>query len=271
VRFFMGLPLLLAASSDEDMDAMVETDVAGLEASIKELPGVLGCVVLPNPDGSPAEIQAFTEAGISSDEVQAVIHERAGELGLQGALGQVFVMALEAEAHPRDDESLQRAAELAEQEARARGPLGVLHALGTLHSLVESSPEGATPPLNMSRLPFHSVRLGSSTWGAEAEVTLEVEGRDVVGRATGDKSPHGLPVVAQATLDAVGQMASGCRFHLVGASLISTMGRDAVVVVVREPSVGEGLGAALVRSSPVAEVAVRATLDAVNRRLAAAR
>lgn len=250
---------------------MVDTDLARLESSIKELPGVLGCVVLPNPDGSPAEIQAFTEAGISSDEIQTAIQERAGERGLGDALGQVFVMALEAEAHPRDDESLQRAAELAEQDARARGPLGVLHALGTLHSLVESSPEDATPPVSVTRVPFRSVTLGSSTWAAEAEVTLEFEGRDVVGRATGDKSPHGLPVIAQATLDAIGQMLAGCHFDLVGASLISTMGRDAVVVVVREPSVGEGLGAALVRGSPIAEVAVRATLDAVNRRLSAGR
>jgi hypothetical protein len=253
------------------MDAMVDTDLAGLEASIKELPGVLGCVVLPNPDGSPAEIQAFTEAGISNDEIQSAIQERAGERGLDGALGQVFVLALEAEALPRDDESLQRAAEIAEQEARARGPLGVLHALGTLHSLVQSSPEDAIQPVSMGRPPFRSVTLGSSTWAAEAEVTLAHEGREVVGRATGDKSPHGLPVIAQATLDAVAQMAPGCHFELVGASFISTMGRDAVVVVVREPSFGDGLGAALVRGSPVPEVAVRATLDAINRRLSAER
>jgi hypothetical protein len=254
------------------MKTMVDTDLAGLESSIRELPGVLGCVVLPNPDGSPAEIQAFTEAGISTDEVQHAIHERAGERGLGGALGQVFVMALEAEPHARDDESLERAAELAEQEARARGPLGVLHALGTLHSLVESPPaaEAAAPPAR--RPHFRGVTLGLSTWASEAEVTLELEGRAVIGRATGHKTPHGLPVIAEATLNAVMQMVdSGAGFELVGASLISTMGRDAVVVVVRDPSVGEGLGAALVRSSPVAEVAVRATLDAVNRRLAAVR
>ena len=253
------------------MKTMVDTDLAGLESSIKELPGVLGCVVLPNPDGTPAEIQAFTEAGVSSDEIQSAIAERAGARGVEGAPGQVFVMALEAEAHARDDESLQRVAELAEQEARARGPLGVLHALGTLHSLVESGPVAGPSAAPTSRPPFRSVTLGSSTWASEAEVRLEMEGRDVVGRATGDKSPHGLPVIAEATLDAVMQMNSACSFELVGASLISTMGREAVVVIVREPSAGEGLGAALVRSSPVAEVAVRATLDAVNRRLSVPR
>jgi hypothetical protein len=226
---------------------MADQDLYAFEAAVKQMPGVLGCVVLPNPDGTPAEIQAFTEAGLSSDEVQSAIHERAGERGLDSALGQVFVMALEAEAHARDDESLMRAAELAEQEARARGPLGVLHALGTLHSLVETSPEVASSAPRTGRPPFRSDTLVSTAWASEAEVTLELEGRDVVGRATGDKTPHGLPVIAEATLDAVKQLGDDCSFDLVGASLISTMGRDAVVVVVREPSALEGLGAALVR------------------------
>lgn len=250
---------------------MADADLTELESSIKQLPGVLGCVVLPNPDGTPAEIQAFTRSGTPSNEIERSIHATAGERGLGDALGQVFVLTLEADAHLNDHETLQRAAELAEQEARARGPLGVLHALGTLHSLVESGPDVGPSALPSGRPPFRRVILASSTWTAEAEVTLGPPGRDVVGRATGEKTAHGLQVIAEATLNAAMQLVTGCEFQLLGASLVSCLGREAVVVLVREEAYGESLGAALVRNTPVTEAGVRATLDAINRRLSVER
>jgi hypothetical protein len=243
---------------------MADSQLAELEASIKELPGVLGCVVLPNPDGSAAEIQAFTAAGVAGDEIEHSIHAAVGDRGLGETLGQVFVLGLESDDQA-GDEDLVRAAELAEQEARARGPLGVLHALGTLHSLAESTPDGGPTGLGSGRPPFRRVVLATTAWTSEAEVTL---GADVVGRARGEKTPHGLKVIAQATLDAAMQLVPDTELEVAGASMISCFGREAVVVLVTESAFGESLGAALVRNAPVTEAAVRATLDAVNRRLA---
>jgi hypothetical protein len=247
---------------------MADVDLARLESTIKQLPGVLGCVVLPNPDGSPAEIQAFTSADAAGDEVERSIIAEAEGFGVSDSVGQVFVLALEADAHLGDREALERAAEMAEQEARSKGPLGVLHALGTLHSLAESTPDDISVSPSTARTPFRRVILASSTWTAEAQVTLGRAGSDVVGRATGAKTPYGLQVIAEATLQAVHQLGGACEFRLRGASLVSCFGREAVVVLVEEERTGETLGSALVNDAPVGEAAVRATLDAVNRRIA---
>ncbi len=104
-------------------------------------------------------------------------------------------------------------------------------------------------------------------WHSEAEVALGPEGRQVLGQATGDKTPHGLQVLAQATLEAASALAGGTRIELKGASLVDVFGREAVLVVVQVEDGPETLGAALLRDGPVSEAAVRATLDALNRRL----
>jgi hypothetical protein len=245
---------------------MAQADPSQLESSIKRLPGVLGCVVLANPDGSPAEVQAFTRAGADRESIEGAILDEARSRGLSGGLGQVFIFELEAESSFGDRESLERAAEMAEQEARSKGPLGVLHALGTLHSLAESAPDEPvkTPT---ERVPFRRVRVSSSSWSSEAEVILGGEKREVTGTASGEKSAHGLTVVAEATLQAAAQIVPDRAFELVDIALVSPLEREAVLVLVREEGTSEMLGAALVRSTPVTEAAVRATLDAVNRRL----
>jgi hypothetical protein len=111
------------------------------------------------------------------------------------------------------------------------------------------------------------VLLSSTTWRTEAEVALGPEGEQVTGQATGEKTPHGLSVLAQAALDAAAQLATGVAFELRGASLVNTFGREAVLVVVQVGDAPETIGAALVQDGPVTEAAVRATLDAINRRL----
>jgi hypothetical protein len=92
------------------------------------------------------------------------------------------------------------------------------------------------------------------------------EDANFVGRASGDKTPHGLKVLGEATLEAVGKIMGDTRFSFEGASLVNILGREAVMVLVRLDEL-ETVGAALVREAPVTEAAVRATLDAVNRRL----
>ncbi|CAN5686182.1 hypothetical protein BH24ACT26_BH24ACT26_02260 [soil metagenome] len=249
---------------------MAEQDLSSLELAIREIPGVLGCVVLSNPDGTPAEVQAFTEAGVDRQVIEAVILEEAAGRGMGAGIGQTFVFELEAESHLGGGESLDRAAELAEQEARSKGPLGVLHALGTLHSLAESAP-ATELPTTAARPPLRRVVLSSSSWRSEAEVTLGDDDLEITGTASGDKSPHGLQVVAEATLQAAAQLVPGREFAVKGATIVTVFGHEAVLVIVQEDAVTDMLGAALVRGAPTTEAAVRATLDAINRRLATGR
>jgi hypothetical protein len=76
-------------------------------------------------------------------------------------------------------------------------------------------------------------------------------------------------VLAEATLEAVGRLVHGVKIELRGASLVTVVGEEAVLVVVEEVDGPEMRGAALVRGGPVTEATVRATLDAINGRLAA--
>ncbi|MEA2452190.1 MAG: hypothetical protein QOG04_900 [Actinomycetota bacterium] len=242
---------------------MADPTLVELEAAIKALPGVLGCVILTDGDGAPSEIQAFTRLGTEPAGVQTAVEAEVAGRGLAGSLRQVFVFELEAESHFGDRETLERAAELAEQEARTRGPHA--DASQELRSLQAVMTHGA--PGSVARPPLLRVNFTSSSRTSEATVALGSEHSEVVGEAVGEKTPHGLKVLAEATLEAVDQLIGDSKIQLIGASLVSVIGSEAVLVVVKEIDGPEMLGAALVRGGPVTEAAVRATLDAVNRRL----
>lgn len=243
---------------------MADPTLVELEAAIKSLPGVLGCVILTDGEGAPSEIQAFTRLGTEPQAIQTAIESEVAGRGLAGSLRQVFVFELEAESHFGDRETLERAAELAEQDARTRGPR-TMDASAELRSLqtVMFNPSGGSG----QRPPLLRVNFISSHQTSEAQVALGGEHSEVVGEAVGEKTTHGLKVLAQATLEAVDQLIGDSRIELVGASLVSVVGSEAVLVVVKETDGPNMLGGALVRAGPVTEAAVRATLDAVNRRL----
>ena len=238
---------------------MGEADALDLESRIKQLPGVLGCVILTHPEsGVPEEIQAFIRAGFDRAQTQHAIYDEAFNYGIHEGLRQVLVFELQAESHLGDRESLQRAAEVAEQEARSRGRSGIEE---------EEATGGGVPPLS-TRPQMGRVILSSTVGRSEAEVALGPDGEQVTGQAAGEKTTHGLQVLAQATLDAASRIAGGVRMELKGASLVDIVGRETVLVVVQVSDGPETVGAALVRDGPVTEAAVRATLDALNRRLA---
>ena len=69
-----------------------------LEQAIRQLPGVLGCVILRGVDGQPSEIQAFTQVGTDRDSVQRLILEEISHLDLGSPVSQVLVFELEAES-----------------------------------------------------------------------------------------------------------------------------------------------------------------------------
>ena len=178
-------------------------------------------------------------------------------------MSQVFVFELEAESYFGDLESLERAAEFAEQEARSRGPLA--EAVGA----PEETPQTAVIPgtTGTTRPALRRVSLTSSSFKAQAEVALGAPGAEVLGQASSDKTPHGLKVLAEATLGAVGKIVPDVAFRLKTAALVNVSGQEAVLVIVQEDGAADTIGAALTRGGPLPETAVRATLDAVNRRL----
>ena len=240
---------------------MAETDIQELEALIKALPGVLGCVVLHGADGRPSEIQAFTQVGTDRDAIQSRILEEIANRDFGDQMSQIFVFELEEESYFGDLEALERAVEYAEQEARAAGPSDAAAAVPPVGGM------GKTVSLGM-RPRVRRVALSSSSWTSEAVVALGEEGDEVVGQATSEKTPHGLKVLAEATLEAAGKLTGGeVEFKVKSASLVNVGGQEAVLVLVLENG-QEMLGAALTRGGPVTEATVRATLDAINRRLA---
>ncbi|MDQ4145330.1 MAG: hypothetical protein M3198_16635 [Actinomycetota bacterium] len=227
-----------------------------LEAAVKQLPGVLECVILAAPDGGPSEIHAFVDAGVERAPVERTIARSLEEDARDRPRPGIFVFELDAQAPVGDRRSLERAAELAGQDARAR-PVAT--------PASNDSEEGAIRP--PSRRPVvSSVALTSSSGTAQSRVALKLEEAEIVGKAEGEKTEHGLSVIGQATLDAAEKL-SGVEFKLRGASLIDLLGRQVVLVLVSMGDGQDNVGAALVRGGPVTEAAVRATLAAVNRRL----
>jgi hypothetical protein len=234
---------------------MADTKIDELEAAIKEIPGVLGCAILRGGDGRPSEIQAFTQTGVDRDEIHTqVLHEvTARDLG--ESMNHIYVFELEAESYFGDLESLERAVEFAEQEARSEGP-----------KPAKSELQEVPPPANAQtgdRPRVSRVALSSSSWTSEAKVSLG----DVVGEASAEKTPHGLKVVAEATLSAAGKIVPEATFQLQSASLVNVAGKEAILILVDEDGT-DMLGSALTRGGPITEATVRATLDAINRRLA---
>lgn len=115
-----------------------------------------------------------------------------------------------------------------------------------------------------------SVRSGSSGTTEHIAVALEMGGRELVGEAEGPASRTGrLRLLAQATLDAVAQHGENCSYALEDVDIVQ-MGRERVAVscVVLVTPMGEHSfsGSAVVRQNDKDSV-VRATLDALNRRL----
>jgi hypothetical protein len=228
-----------------------------LEATIRQLPGVLGCVIVADPAGEPSEVQAFTDAGADRSKLQHAIFDEAARRGMGGSLRQVLVFELEAEAFMGGPDSLRQAELLAELEALDE----------------EASPSGAPSPPGRnesSRRPVLQrvvATLRSATADSEAEVALIDGETEVIGQAVGRHSAHGLDIVAQATIDAVHKMVGKeAAFTLEGVSLTDINAQEIVMVLVGSHD-GEMIGAALVRGGPHADAAVRATLDALNRRL----
>jgi len=117
------------------------------------------------------------------------------------------------------------------------------------------------------------VSINSTVAGVQTQVsvTLEIAGSDYIGKAAGPNSQTGRQrLVADATLDAIAQYGDGpYTFALEDVSVLS-LGRERVAVacVTLVSTLGEQsfAGSALVRQNDKDSI-VRATLDAINRRM----
>jgi len=123
------------------------------------------------------------------------------------------------------------------------------------------------------RLLIQRMQLVSAAPGVTAAVTLGIDGQSVVGECDGAAAQGSVHrSVAEATLRAVEAVAGGlARFHLERVD-VSTLGEDQVVLAVVSMTSAFGterlIGASAVRED-VRQAVIRATLDALNRRLEA--
>lgn len=106
---------------------------------------------------------------------------------------------------------------------------------------------------------------------ASAAVTLEIAGTDYVGSSTGPASQTGrVRQVANATLDALSQYVSDSTTFALEDVAIVQLGRERVAVacvsLVTQYGEQSFTGSALVRQNDSDSI-VRATLDAINRRM----
>lgn len=117
------------------------------------------------------------------------------------------------------------------------------------------------------------VGINASVQGlhASASVTLEIAGTEFVGTSTGPASQTGrVRQVANATLDALGQYVSDSTTFALEDVAIVQLGRERVAVacvsLVTQYGEQSFTGSALVRQNEHDSI-VRATLDAINRRM----
>jgi hypothetical protein len=136
------------------------------------------------------------------------------------------------------------------------------------HESVPQVVEAAKP---YARAQIKSINAEVAGVYVNMSVSLELEGELYVGRATGPGSRTGRErLVADATLDAIAQYLQGAFTFALEDVEIIRLGRESVAVscVVLVTSLGEQAfaGSALVRQNDKDSI-VRATLDAINRRL----
>lgn len=214
---------------------MTVTDYAEIVAALRAVPGVADADVEPDGDGGMGLLRLGLAPGF--DEVQ--VATSVGRL-----LRERFGLGVDA-----DRVQLVEDAEVPDD------------ALTKMQPAVQQRPA------------IQRMHLVSSGLDISASVTLGFGGRSAVGEAQGTATQSGVQrAVALATLRAVESLIDGrARFELDHLEVTQT-GRDRTVVAgvtLVTPSGSERLtGAAVVRED-VRQAVIRATLDALNRRLGA--
>ena len=222
---------------------MSVTDYREIVAALRDVPGVSDADVEPDEDGGMGLLRLGLEAGVDevavATSVGRLLRERFG-LGVDAERVQIVE---ESEVH------VAATAEAADTGSQIEVP----------HQRVAGRPA-------ISRM-----HLVSSGLDVTATVTLTSDGRTAAGESRGSASQSGVQrAVATATLRAVEELSGGvARFELDHLE-VSQLGADRTVVVALTMLSSGGTerltGAAAVRED-VRPAVIRATLDALNRRL----
>lgn len=241
---------------------MSVTDYREIVAALRDVPGVADADVEADDDGGMGLLRLGLVAGV--DEVAVamsvgrLLRERFG-LGVDADRVQIIE---EAEVQP---------APLAvHRPAAAEPPTETETETGPDQGRPGSGIE--VPPQRIGGRPAISrMHLVSSGLDVTATVTLTSDGRTAVGESRGSAAPSGVHrAVATATLRAVEELAGAiARFELDHLE-VSQLGADRMVIIALTMHSARGTerltGVATVRED-VRQAVIRATLDALNRRL----
>ncbi|MBX6371860.1 MAG: hypothetical protein IRZ02_06360 [Acidothermus sp.] len=219
---------------------MSVTDHREIVAALRELPGVADAEVQPDAAGEGLGVLRLgLQPGVDEVEVASAV----GRL-----LRERFGLGVDADR-------VQLVEDMEATEEVNVGP-----------EIPEQAPDGTR-----FRPAIRRMHIVSSGLSVSADVTLAVGDRTAVGHSDGTATRSGVQrAVATATLRAVEELLGGqARFELDLVEVAST-GRDRTVLVAVTMLTGSGserlTGAAAVRED-VRQAAIRATLDALNRRV----
>ena len=227
----------------------MSTDHADLVCALREVSGVSDADVQPDLDGGLGVLRLDLDPGVD----EAVVAGTVGRL-----LRDRFGLGVDADH-----------VQVVEDAVTPRPATGA----GALEDLATSAPDvvRVPDPRAAARPSIARLHLVSSGLDVDAAVTLSTGDRSAVGEARGAASQTGVHrAVAAATLRAVEQLVDGLvRFELEHLE-ITPMGAERTVLVslsMLSTTGSERLtGAAVVRED-VRQAVIRATLDALNRRL----
>ncbi len=251
-------------------------DRTAVVTALRAVSGVADAEILPDPEGGPGTLRLQLQPGADEVSVATTVNRLLGEkFGLGVDSGRVQVVeevrrrspATPAVVRPAEP-ALRQVPPLAPPPILPAEPLSAIGALGTVADL---GPVQGTGQARGTRLLIHRMQLVSANKGVTSEVTLELAGREHTGTAGAASTPSSVHrSVAHATLRAVEEALGGdVRFELEHLET-TILGTDRAVVVEVAMITRHGseklTGVSAVRED-ARQAVIRATLDAVNRRI----
>jgi hypothetical protein len=241
-----------------------QVDRQALVAALKAVHGVADADVDPDDAGGLGTLRLDLEAGVDetavANQVSRVLREQFG-LGVDADRVELVEVSTPRDGHDEVSEPPSGASAV---PLAAEQPPSVEHVAET-RSLSVPVPRGARRPS------IAKIHLVSQGLDVTASVTLAWGTRTAVGEAHGLASQSGVHrAVATATLRAVEELVGGTVRVELEHLEIASMGHERTVVVLLTLLTQQGseplTGAAAVRDD-VRQAVIRATLDALNRRL----
>jgi hypothetical protein len=246
-------------------------DRRALVAALKAVQGVLDADVAPGADGGLGTLRLDLAAGVDeaavAGQVSRVLREQFG-LGVDAdkvelvEAPDLFVIHDDPEPEP----------ELAPEPALPAPPAAVADERVSVEEQVcETTAVPVPGPRSVGRPSIAKMHLVSAGLDVTASVTLASGARTATGESRGLASPSGVHrAVAVATLRAVEELVGEVARVELEHLEITPMGTERTVVVLLTLLTAQGsehlTGAAAVRDD-VRQAVIRATLDALNRRL----